>query len=91
MISDRFELMKLWVPLGERDGYRDTFATVTPVSDSATNEAFEKASQFAGEGWELVEAIPILAGAYNNTFSVGYSFTQGYVLLFKRRIQDEIT
>ena len=51
------------------------------------------ASDLAEEGWELVGAVPITAGAFPpggsnvSVRDIGFSFTSAFVLLFKRRIE----
>ena len=77
MSNDSFEIMKIWIPLGaDRSDIR-----ITPINDPNTEKEWKKASELAKDGWELIGAIPISAA------QGGYSFTLGYTLLFKRRIQ----
>lgn len=91
MTADSFEIMKLWVPLKAHgaDPFGSDWSVVIPFTDEATEEAWQKASQFAQEGWELIGAVPITGGFLSKYSSQSVSHTTGYVLLFKRRIQEE--
>ena len=69
--------------------------TMTPIDSEDTNSAWEKASELAKEGWELIGSIPIIGYSYPtipnplnyHPRDLSHSFTSGYVLLFKRRIE----
>jgi hypothetical protein len=89
MTTDSFEIMRLWIPLGENhtDTQTGTYKVFTPINTTQTEEAWNKASQLSKEGWELISAIPITAAGIHTVAEFSYSLTVGYVLLFKRRIQ----
>jgi len=88
MTTDSFEIMRLWIPLGEHhaDTQTGTYKVFTPVNNTKTEEEWSKALQLSKEGWELVGAIPITAAGVHISAELSYSLTAGYVLLFKRRI-----
>ncbi len=107
MSSDSFEVMKLWVPLERHWSSNKTEDTkpwdiyssyITPIDNEKTALAWEKASELAKEGWELVSGIPITASFFPSMEEKGRStyprdlsltYTSGYELLFKRRIPKE--
>lgn len=107
-MADSFEIMKVWVPLNlhyqsnrkEEAKFGEMFTvTNTPIDDDRTSLAWEKASDMAKDGWELVGAVPLTGYSFPamEGASMGYtssrprdlsnSFTTGYELLFKRRIE----
>ena len=90
MTTDSFEIMRVWIPLGENhaDTQTTTYKVFTPINTTKTEEEWSKALQLSKAGWELVGAIPITAAGIHNVAEFSYSLTAGYVLLFKRRIQD---
>jgi len=107
MSSDSFEVMKLWVPLERHWSTNKTddtkswdiyHAFITPIDGEKTTLAWEKASELAKEGWELVSGIPITASFFpsmddkdRSTYprNLSHTYTSGYELIFKRRIQKE--
>ncbi len=107
MSSDSFEIMKLWVPLERFLSTDKTEATtkwetysvyITPVDSEKTTLAWEKASELAKEGWDLVSGVPITASFFLDMDekygsmrprNLSQTYTSGYELIFKRRIQKE--
>lgn len=96
-MADKFEIMKVYIPLklGVQTDKVPGMVTITntPTSDDGTEEEWEKASQLAKEGWELVGSIPVtgssIVGMLDSSIpkTVSHSFTTGYELFFKRRIE----
>jgi len=86
-MADVFELMKLWVPLGEGGYSEKGWGYIIPENNAKTEMQWQKAQQLAREGWELVSAVPM--EGQKGSADMATNYTVGYVLFFKRRISQE--
>ena len=94
MASDSFEIMRVWVSLGEHvfEG-KNGWTISIPQNDQKTEEEWKIATQSAKEGWDLIAAMPITGNSLKWVGAQGVccSYTAGYTLLFKRRIQEKVS
>ena len=94
-MADKFEIAYKWVALEDVEGsfQNGALTAIVPVDGASFDLAWSEASDLAEEGWELVGAVPITAGAFNpasGTYAVrdiAFSVTSAFILLFKRRIE----
>ena len=95
MSTESFEIAYQWIALKDVVGSAGGggLTAIVPVEGENFDEAWLDASNLAEEGWELVGAVPITAGAFPpggsnvSVRDIGFSFTSAFVLLFKRRIE----
>ena len=81
-MADKYEIKKVWVPTGFREG------------DPSDDYAWTSAKSEAEAGWELIGAVPIISSKVFPTGHMGspyseltFPYTSGYILLFKRRVE----
>ena len=93
----RFEYLTSFVPMSyksEETGvwvFKERQPPHIPIVESLTdNPAYaEHLNRLGNEGWELVNAQPLLKGVYrlHGHTGMGYSLTAGYYLFWKRAVE----
>ncbi len=84
-----WELTRIEVPLSLATSGEDGSINSVPVHSEASEAAWAQAAQLAREGWELVSSVPLVAShEFEGDVGVGSSFTSGYVLLFRRSVDN---
>jgi len=92
-MADTFEIAYKWMALQDVVGSAGggSLTAIVPVEGENFDLDWDEASELVKEGWELVSAVPITAGAFPpgsyGVRDIGFSFTSAFVLMFKRRIQ----
>jgi hypothetical protein len=97
-MADKFDIMKLLVPLNLDFVYNEAKSMVThsPTNDETTETVWKEATELSKEGWELVGIIPITESRVVSTIDrisktprdIVTVYTSGYELFFKRRIEN---
>ena len=96
-MATKYELKNAWVPF---DVSKD-LDSQTPPSNITTydfiprvgeesQKRWDEATELAADGWDLVGVLPSIAGHGRKIgqAGVGFSYTCGYFLIFKRPIEE---
>ena len=93
----RFEYLTTFVPVAyekEESGrwlFKEVRPPRKPLIESLTDnpEYAHHMNRLGSEGWELVNAQPLLRGVWNapGYGGIGYSLTAGYYLFWKRAVE----
>lgn len=94
-MTERYEIVYKWVALEDAVGsiQGQSLTTIVPVDGASFDRAWSEATDLADDGWELVGAVPITAGAFvtgsptHSVRDIGFSFTSAFILLFRRKIE----
>lgn len=94
-MTEEYEIAYKWVALEDMVGsiQSQSLTTIVPVDGASFERAWQEAELLAEDGWELVEAVPITAGAFatgsptHSVRDIGFSFTCAFILLFRRKVE----
>lgn len=90
-MEEKFEFTRMFVPL-RYDRARSELLNsrgikAVSINTEESDKVWAKAQEMGLQGWHLVSTVPCISSVFNEIGDIVLNYTNGYILIFQRRIQ----